>query len=120
MQLAIELPDELVFDIQNSLKQQDIKQFVLEAVKSKFLQEREAQQQKELMTLIKAIKPVKAPLSSEDIVRMLREGKDHELSKMRVDEEQPHLPITQSLIGLLKGSNLDIADYKKHLEEKYL
>lgn len=41
MQLAIELPDELVFDIQNSLKQQDIKQFVLEAVKSKFLQEQQ-------------------------------------------------------------------------------
>ena len=71
MQLAIELPDELVFDIQNILKQQDIKQFAQEAIKSKFLQEKEAQQQKELMTLIRAIKPVKAPYSSEDMVRML-------------------------------------------------
>lgn len=44
MQIAIELPDELFFDIQNSLKQQDIKQFVLEAVKYKLLQEQQAQQ----------------------------------------------------------------------------
>ena len=88
MQLAIELPDELVFDIQNSLKQQDIKQFVLEAVKSKFLQEREAQQQKELMTLIRAIKPVKAPYSSEDMVRMLRDGKEHELMDTVAHDEK--------------------------------
>ena len=29
-------------------------------------------------------------------------------------------PITKSLIGVLESSNLDKADYKKHLEEKYL
>ena len=31
-----------------------------------------------------------------------------------------HLPTTQSLMGLLQGSNLDESDYKKHLEDKYL
>ena len=30
------------------------------------------------------------------------------------------LPITRSLVGILKGSNVDVSDYKKHLEEKYL
>jgi len=29
-------------------------------------------------------------------------------------------PITQSLIGIIKIKNLDVKDYKKHLEEKYL
>lgn len=29
-------------------------------------------------------------------------------------------PITQSLRGLLRESNLDEKDYKKHLEEKHL
>ena len=29
-------------------------------------------------------------------------------------------PITKLLGGILKDSNVDIADYKKHLEEKYL
>lgn len=31
-----------------------------------------------------------------------------------------HLPITQSLAGILKGVELDERDYKRHLEEKYL
>ncbi len=31
-----------------------------------------------------------------------------------------HLPITQSLAGILKDVELDERDYKKHLEEKYL
>ena len=30
------------------------------------------------------------------------------------------LPITRSLVGVLKGYHVDVADYKKHLEEKYL
>jgi hypothetical protein len=30
------------------------------------------------------------------------------------------LPITRSLVGILKGYHVDVADYKKHLEEKYL
>ncbi len=29
-------------------------------------------------------------------------------------------PITNSLIGIIKDNNLEVADYKKHLEEKYL
>jgi len=29
-------------------------------------------------------------------------------------------PITQSLIGVLKPENLDVNDYKQHLEDKYL
>ena len=29
------------------------------------------------------------------------------------------LPITRSLVGVLKDSNVDVSDYKKHLEEKY-
>jgi len=41
---------------------------------------------------------------------------------MQVAIELPHdvAPITKSLVGILKDSNVDIADYKKHLEEKYL
>lgn len=31
-----------------------------------------------------------------------------------------HLPITQSLAGILKGVELDERDYKRHLEEKHL
>lgn len=31
-----------------------------------------------------------------------------------------HLPITQSLVGLLKGFDIDERDYQRHLEEKYL
>jgi hypothetical protein len=31
-----------------------------------------------------------------------------------------HLPITQSLLGILKGYDIDEEDYKRHLEEKHL
>ena len=85
--LSIELPDELAFDIQKILKQQDIKQFALDAIKAKLLQEQKNLQQKELMALIADIKPVKAPLSSEEIVRLLREGKDHELAEIMANNE---------------------------------
>jgi len=34
--------------------------------------------------------------------------------------KSPSTPITQSLRGVLRESNLDEKDYKKHLEEKYL
>ena len=34
--------------------------------------------------------------------------------------EHEHLPITRSLIGILKGSNLCINDYKQYVEDKYL
>ena len=35
-------------------------------------------------------------------------------------KKQKLAPITHSLVGILKDSNLDEEDYKKHLEEKYL
>jgi hypothetical protein len=80
MQLAIEFPDKLFFDFQEILPQQDLKQFVLDAVEAKLLQEKRKQQQQELMAMIKAIQPVKTALSSEEMTRMLRKGKDHELT----------------------------------------
>ncbi len=86
MQLAIELPDELVFDIQKLLKQQDIKQFAQEAVKSAFLNEQHAQQQQKFMDLIHNMKPIKAPYSSEEMIRFLREGKEDHL----MDEIKNH------------------------------
>jgi len=46
--LEIELPDELAFDIQKILNQQDIKQFSLDAIKAKLLQEQKALQKKNL------------------------------------------------------------------------
>jgi hypothetical protein len=36
------------------------------------------------------------------------------------ENKTEHLPITRSLVGLLKNSQLDIKDYKQHLEDKYL
>ena len=32
----------------------------------------------------------------------------------------PNTPMTDSLSGLLKNAELDEADYRRHLEEKYL
>lgn len=40
------------------------------------------------MALIADIKPVKAPLSSEEMMRYLREGKDHELTEIMANNEQ--------------------------------
>ncbi|MCX7075600.1 MAG: hypothetical protein NTZ45_02345 [Methylococcales bacterium] len=37
-----------------------------------------------------------------------------------IENKTEHLPITRSLVGLLKNSQLDIKDYKQHLEDKYL
>ena len=82
MQLAIEFPDKLFFDLQKILPQQDLKQFILDAVEAKLLQEKRKQKQQELMAMIRAIQPVKAALSSEEMTRMLREGKDHELAEL--------------------------------------
>jgi hypothetical protein len=45
MQLAIDFPDKLFFDLQEILPQQDLKKFVLEAVEAKLLQEKRKQQQ---------------------------------------------------------------------------
>lgn len=41
-------------------------------------------------------------------------------SLQTTENKDKHLPITQLLIGLLKGSNLDVEDYKQYLEDKYL
>ncbi|MCA9410241.1 MAG: antitoxin [Candidatus Omnitrophica bacterium] len=38
----------------------------------------------------------------------------------RKPEREELLPHTKALAGLLKGSDIDEQDYKKHLEEKYL
>lgn len=35
-------------------------------------------------------------------------------------QESSSLPLTKSLKGVLKGTNLSEKDYKKHLEKKYL
>lgn len=35
-------------------------------------------------------------------------------------QESPSLPLTKSLRGVLKGVHVSDADYKKHLEKKYL
>jgi len=40
------------------------------------------------------------------------------LTKKSEDTEIP--PITQSLIGIMDSKDVNIEDYKKHLEEKYL
>jgi hypothetical protein len=42
------------------------------------------------------------------------------LKPARKFDKDKHLPLTQSLIELLKGSNLDVEDYKQYLEDKYL
>ena len=71
MQLAIELPDELG---QQVLQHENVQEFVKMALEKMLLEEKKTAQQ-ELMAMIKAIKPVKSPLSSEEMVRYLREGK---------------------------------------------
>ncbi len=38
----------------------------------------------------------------------------------RKTEEVEAPPITRSLIGVLEGGGIEVDDYKKHLEEKYL
>ncbi len=35
-------------------------------------------------------------------------------------EKESHAPITDSLAGILKESDIDIESYRKHLEERYL
>jgi hypothetical protein len=84
MTLAIELPEELEKEL---LQQANINEFVEEAI-TRLLLEQKTQQQKELMDLIADIKPVKAPLSSEEMVRYLREGKDHELMEIMANNEK--------------------------------
>ncbi len=42
------------------------------------------------------------------------------LTSQKIKTSVPSTPITQSLRGLLRESNLDEKTYKKHLEEKFL
>jgi len=42
------------------------------------------------------------------------------LTSQKIQTNSPSTPITQSLRGLLRESNLDEMDYKKYLEEKHL
>ena len=83
--LSIELPDELARQV---LQHNNVHEFAKIAFEKMLLEEEKTQQQQELMAMIRAIKPVKAPLSSEEMVRMLREGKDHELAEIMGNCEQ--------------------------------
>ena len=56
----------------------------------------------------------------EAVKKMLLEQKQFNLEKKIIEAKKGHLPLTQSFIGVLAGSNLDESDYKKHLEDKYL
>jgi len=56
----------------------------------------------------------------EAIRKMLQEQKQFNLEKKIIEAKKGHLPVTQSFIGVLAGTNLDESDYKKHLEDKYL
>jgi len=62
---------------------------------------------------------------------MCRYAKDHDKSLSQIVTDYFKMltqqtetisisPITDSLIGVLKSSDLDQKDYKKYLEEKYL
>jgi uncharacterized protein DUF6364 len=42
------------------------------------------------------------------------------LTSQRTKVNSPSTPVTQSLRGLLRESELDETDYKKYLEEKHL
>ena len=56
----------------------------------------------------------------EAIRKMLQEQKQFNLEKKIIEAKKGHLPVTQSFIGVLAGTNLDESDYKKHFEDKYL
>ena len=56
----------------------------------------------------------------EAIRKMLLEQQQLKLEKKISEAKKGHLPVTQSFIGVLAGSNLDESEYKKHLEDKYL
>ena len=49
-----------------------------------------------------------------DYIKMLPEA------KQKSGKEAPNLtPIVRSMIGVLRGANIDEEDYRRHLEEKY-
>ena len=91
MQVKIELPDELGKQL---LKMPDMQLLVQKAVEKILLEEQSRR-------------------TTHDLLVEQREL----LQKTSNDEI---LPITRSLVGILKGYHVDVADYKKHLEEKYL
>ncbi len=90
MQVAIELPDELGKQL---LEMPDMQLLVQKAVQRMLLEEQRKRTAHNLLVER----------------RELLQQTNNEIS-----------PITRSLVGILKGSNVDVADYKKHLEEKHL
>jgi hypothetical protein len=90
MQVAIELPDELCKQL---LEMPDMQLLVQKAVQKMLLEEQRKRTANNLLVER----------------RQLLQQTNNEI-----------LPITRSLVGILKGSDVDVSDYKKHLEEKYL
>jgi hypothetical protein len=86
--ITLELPDEVISTIPN-LKQltQEFITFVLEKNKpttriaTDSVVEELNENQKNFLELIRNIKSVKAPYSSEEMVAMLRQGKESELTE---------------------------------------
>ena len=91
MQVKIELPDELGKQL---LEMPDMQLLVQKAVEKMLLEEQSRRTTHDLLV------------------------EQRELLHQTSNDEI--LPITRSLVGILKGSHVDVADYKKHLEEKYL
>jgi hypothetical protein len=56
----------------------------------------------------------------EAVKKRLLEQKREKLEEKIVAAKKGHLPVTQTFIGVLAGTNIDEGDYKKHLEDKYL
>lgn len=54
----------------------------------------------------------------ERVAKLVIEYKNQK--RMQSLDNEIKTPITDSLVGIIKGCNLDEGDYKKHLEEKYL
>lgn len=91
MQVTIELSD----DLGNQLLQMpDMQLLVQKAVETMLLEEQKKRATNDLLVEQK---------------ELLQQTSNDEI-----------LPITRSLVGILKGFHVDVADYKKHLEEKYL
>jgi len=56
----------------------------------------------------------------EAVRRRLLEVRQFDTQRNTLMTANEYLPITRSLIGILKDSNLGINDYKQHLEDKHL
>ncbi|SJM91559.1 conserved hypothetical protein [Crenothrix polyspora] len=70
-------------------------------------------------------------LEEELINRAKIYAKDHDKSLSQIVSDyfhllsqqtktEPHCPITQALTGIIAGENVSEADYKQHLQDKYL